>query len=163
MKMCEIGKVTKPQGFNGELRVQMFDASFFDNLKEVYLKNQKYSVLRCVTKTNGFASIKLKGVETLAQAENFRNFNLSAQVELKENELLTDEIIGFDVCDSKGKKLDVLLEVNNYGSADIFECANKLSFPYTDEFVINIDYKNKQIIVDEQMLEEESVKEESIK
>lgn len=158
MNYIEIGQVLKPQGLKGQIKVRAFDESFFDNLKAVHVKNNKYIVKHCAVR-QGFAYLDLVGIDIIEKAEEMRGAKLFVaknDIKLKAEEFLTEDIIGFSIVSKSGNILGRLIEVNNYGGGNVFDCGNFM-FPYTNEFVIKIDNEKKQIVVDEKMLEEEVI------
>lgn len=155
-----IGRVLKPRGIKGELKIQILTnmPEVFLDLKTVYLGTQEYKVTDSSIQ-NSFAYLNIDGIKSIEDAEEFRELYVSVprqRLRLDKDEVLASDIIGFDVVDDKGKKLGVLKSIDNYGGGDIFDCGT-FSFPNEDEFVIETNMTEKKIVVRADRLGEETI------
>ena len=106
--LVAIGTVLKPRGLQGELKVEMTynRPAIFHDLTTVTLAGQIYHVARGNVQ-NGFAYLRLVGIDTIEKAEKFRNQNIMVEdtaLHLQEDEVLSSELIGFEVV-HQGKKI----------------------------------------------------------
>ena len=146
-KVIEVGKVLRPRGLKGELKT---DVDF--TVSCLKIDEKEYNV-----KKQNKQYLFLDGVDTIEKAETLRNKKLFAQVEIPEEQFFVDDIIGYDIVNESGKKIDVLKSVENYGASDIFVGA-KCEFPFVDEFVVDVLEGDRQIVVVEDMLNIEEIK-----
>ena len=152
IELCEIGIITKPQGLKGHFRVRQNYSNFsiLTNVKQVVIKGKDYDVEK-VTDRGEFFIFKIKGIETIEDAENLRNekiySKLEVREELEENEFYISDLIGAKVfveAEDVGKLKDVL----KYGAADIFVLNNngkEIMMPFVNGLVENFDKENKTL------------------
>jgi len=72
--LIAIGTVLKPRGLQGELKIGMTynHPEVFNELVQVSLKGKTYAVERGSVQ-NGFAYLRLAGIDSVEKAEQFRN------------------------------------------------------------------------------------------
>lgn len=155
-----IGKIVKPQGIRGEVKL----ASYVDHIqgvlkiKSVFIEGVDYEIVKA--RVVGFdAFLLLKGVTDRDMAETLRNKEVyipfSQADYFRQNDYFVDELIGLSVY--VGDLLvGELINVSNYGSASVFEVKGEKSFmvPYLEKLVLNIDIPNNKIILDQKVFEE---------
>jgi len=147
-----IGKVLRPRGLSGEVKVQILTN-----------KHEAFSYVEKVEKIKfggGFAFIKFKDVNSIADAERLRGHEIQIQremVPLGANEIIADDLIGFDVVAQDGRKLGVVRSIETVGKSEVIDCG-KFSFPYEEAFVIETSMGTRQIIVEVDMLAEEVIR-----
>ena len=145
-----IGKVLKPRGLRGELKVQIMTnlSNIFGTIKTVQIGEKPYTVISGSVQS-GFAYLTLDGINTYEQADLFRDKEirvLSDQLEIDEDEVLVSDIIGFQVIDINGKNLGTLAGVENYGGGEVL-IVGDMVIPYEDEFIVETNMKTKTITV----------------
>jgi 16S rRNA processing protein RimM len=152
-----VGKILRPRGLKGELKC---DATFY-NVPKVYINNQMYLVEKASLQ-NGNVFFKLIGIDTIEQAEKLRNKEIfidREELKLGNDEVLTNDLIGFSVvCD--GHKIGKVTSIENYGSCDYFNVARfggVISIPNEDEFILETNMTKKQITVSKNALDEEII------
>lgn len=148
-----LGKIVKPQGIKGELKVYPADSdlSIYKNIDSVFVENEqvKTKVLSFV-KRQGFLYLKLEGVVDRDRAEQFRNKKLyvdEEQLSLNEGTYFTDDLIDLDVVDENGNYIGVIVDIDSYGSADvitILEDKREYSIPFLTSIVLSV---NKDCVV----------------
>ena len=170
-ELTEIGKVTKPQGLKGEMKVQSFsnNPQRFLEYSYVYLGEQqvKTKVLSSRIR-NGFAYIMLDGINSIEEAEKYRNQFISIDKSqlpaLDDGEYFIADLVGCTVFDDTGAQLGVVTEVNDYGMADIITLKQgtkkEISFPFLERVISSVDVVNKKIVVKSQEFSEVSVYED---
>ena len=153
IRLVEIGKVLKPRGLKGELKcsaplIGRFLEATGKKPLVIYIDEKPYNV----TKLSGYNEnvyIFLDNVTTVESAERFRNkkiFVNRRDLNLSDDEVLTSELVGFDVVDAGGKCLGCVKSIDNYGAGEICDCG-EFSFPYEDKFVAETDMNAKKITV----------------
>ena len=163
-----IGKIIKPQGIRGEVKVQPLNAvEVFEKLKAVYLsgasrvdgKGEPIAVKSCSVR-GGYAYILLAGIATRNDAELLRNKELyieKAEIKLKKGAYFIKDIIGCKLLDSSGAALGVVTQIDNFGSADVYTAENDgqvFRFPYIKALKPKVDVDNKTVTVDKAVFNE---------
>lgn len=161
----ELGKILKPQGIRGEVKVEAYtdDFSRFDYLQFVFLRQA--GEMRKVTveskrTDHAFAYLKLQGVDDRNAAELLRGQYLYIDrknaAKLPEGRHYIEDMIGLEVVDSDGEFLGLLAEVIQTGAADVFRVSGKRGcmFPSTPQVVLDIDIDAGSILVDAERLQE---------
>jgi len=146
-----LGEILKPRGLGGEVKVKILtnilDAfSFVPNVEKLSF-------------SGGFAFIKFKGVNSIESAETLRGKLIQIpfdKLPLADDEILVDDLIGFEVVGQDGKKLGTVKKIEEVGASAVFDCGTFM-FPYEDEFVTETNMTNKQIIIRAEMLEVEEI------
>lgn len=163
----EIGKVLKAQGIKGEVKLACFvdDAAMLKNVKQVYIGTNTYSIVhvRCDGK---FCYVLLDGVGDRNAAEALRNWTVYADkesVSLPQNRYFVDDLIGCKVSASDGTAVGEVIDILQYGAADVFVCngaKGEVSFPFLNDLVLSVNVENKSITVDAKRLGEVAVYED---
>ena len=109
--MIEIGKIVKPQGIKGELKVVLdSDFSRLSSLKSVNICGREFEVQSLSFRDALY--LKLFGVENRNEAELLRGESVFADEEsllpLEEGEFYFKDLIGLKVVDEKARKLERL-------------------------------------------------------
>ena len=159
-----IGTVLKPRGLQGELKIDITynRPAVFRDLKTVFLAQKKYQVTRSSVQ-NGFAYLRLVGVDTIEEAEPLRNQIVKVEdvdLHLQENEVLSSDLIGFEVM-HKGKKIGTVASIENYGAGDCFEIAvdgqGFVLVPNEDDFIMETNMTTHTLVLTPNALETELV------
>lgn len=154
-KLLTIGRVLKPRGLAGEIKVQILTnrPEIFTTAKTVSIGDVDFTVARGSVQ-NAFAYFMLGGVD-LAKAERLRNKMVQVSAEqfpLEDDEVLSTDLIGFAIVgDKSGKVLGELLGIDDHGAGDVLDCG-ALSIPYEDEFVVETNMTERKIVVREDLV-----------
>ncbi|MHB2150923.1 ribosome maturation factor RimM [Calditrichota bacterium LG25] len=127
--MFVVGKVLKPQGINGSVKVEIITSfpEHFMDLKKVYVqkenKKQAYSIEQ-VRLSNRFVFIKFAEVNSIEEAETLRNQYLyitgDELMPLGEDEYYIHDLLGLKVFDEAGTYLGVIKDVLTYTANDVY-------------------------------------------
>ena len=160
MKNLEIGQIVNTFGIKGFVKVNPWvnDVTRFDDLKKVYIKTRKELKeleIEEVKYHKNQVLLKLKGVETVEQAEMLRNAILEIDrkdaIPLEEGEYFIADLLESEVYTDEGEKLGILEDIFNTGSNDIYVVKNELGksilLPRIKDVFKEIDVENKKIIV----------------
>ena len=162
--LVAIGTVLKPRGLQGELKVDISynRPAVFHDLKTVTLNQKTYQVVRSSVQ-NGFAYLRLVGIDTIEKAELLRNQIVKVEdvaLHLQPDEVLSSDLIGFEVI-HKGKKIGTVASVENYGAGDFFEIAvdgqGFVLLPNEDDFIAETNMTTHTLVLTENALEAELV------
>ena len=155
MQKLEIGQIVNTFGINGFVKIKPFtdDIKRFDNLKNVYIKNNIYEIEK-VKYHKDMVLLKFKGIDKIEDAENLRNCYIEINREdgnLEEGSYYIVDLLGSDVITDTGKVLGKIDDIFNTGSNDIYvvkdEQGKQLLLPAIKEVIKEINIEEKQIIV----------------
>ena len=159
-KYFEIGQIVNTFGIKGMVKVNPFtdDISQFEKmnsilidkkgtLEEMQIEEVKYSKNQVL--------LKLKGIETIEEAEKYRNCYLKLPREkakkLPEGTYFIADLIGVDVYTEEGNLLGKVEDIYNSGASDIYviknEFGKQILLPATKEVIKQIDLEQEKIIV----------------
>ena len=162
--LVAIGTILKPRGLQGELKIEITynRPAVFNDLKSVDLGGKTYTVARGSVQ-NGFAYLRLVGVDTIEKAEQLRNQIVkvdASALHLAENEVLSSDLIGFEVIHN-GKKIGTVASIENYGAGDFFEIAvdgqGFVLLPNEDDFIAETNMTTRTLVLTPNALEAELV------
>lgn len=159
MKNLEVGQIVNTFGIKGFVKVNPWvnDVTRFENLTTIYIKSKnntkKYEIEEVKYQKN-MVLLKLKGIETIEQAETLRNSYIEIDrldaIPLEQGEYFIADLLGAEVYSDEGELLGILDDIYNTGSSDIYVVKNELGktilLPYIDEVIKEIDVENKKII-----------------
>lgn len=156
----EIGQIVNTSGLKGVIKVKPFtdDITKFNNLKTIYIsikKELKEFKIEQVRFSKNMVFLKLEGINTIEEAENYRNFYLKVKrdkdEELEEGSYYIVDIIGCKVFTDEQKELGKVDDVFSTGSNDVYvvkdEEGRQILLPAIKEVIKNIDIENKTITV----------------
>lgn len=162
MELVTIGKIIKPQGVKGEVKVFLYSQTpkFLESTTNFFIvKQSKQYKAKTVSIRGGFGFILFEEVSSRTEAELLRGFELAVNKEefnkAGEGTFLIDDVIGLKVVNQNGKELGELIDIEQYGSADVWVYRGKgrtYSFPYISQIVKKVDLSNGEIVVDEEKL-----------
>ena len=167
MEFVTIGKIIKPQGVKGEVKVYLYaeNPKFLESTKTFFaIKQNKELKAKTVSIRNGFGFILFEDVLSRNDAELLRGVQLYVKKEefnkVEEGTFLIEDLIGAKIYNLENKELGELIDIEQYGSADVWTYRGNgrtYSFPYIEEIVKLVDKKNKKIVVDEEKLKEAKI------
>lgn len=126
-KYLETGKIVGTHGVRGEVRVQAWADSleFLCQFKKLYLENGKTCLdILSARPSKNVVLMKIKGVDTIEQANLFRNkviFLDRNDVSLPDGSFFIQDLIGLDVTDAdNGMRYGTLSDVSQTGANDVY-------------------------------------------
>lgn len=150
-----IGLVTTTFGRAGELKVR-YETDFperFRALNEVCLRKPGAARLfkvEGVREHKEHALLKLEGVESISDAENWRNARVQVRredaVPLPEGSYYVTDLIGMQVVTSAGRSLGKVENVLAYPAQDLLKIGDVL-IPAVKEFIVSVDTSAGRIVV----------------
>jgi 16S rRNA processing protein RimM len=147
MERIIIGKIIRPRGLKGEVKVKPLEDDYFKDLKQIYFENKTIptKVLSCKFFGDAYY-LTLEGVDCVEKAECLRNKNISLIntdiPKLEDNTYYTNDIIGLKVIDDENTDWGNLVDIIQYGAADIFIIEGKYGnwqIPFVNDIVVKID------------------------
>lgn len=159
-KYFEIGQIVNTFGIKGMVKVNPFTDDIYqfekldtilvekkENLQEMQIEEVKYSKNQVL--------LKLKGIETVEEAEKYRNCYLKIPRDkakkLPEGTYFIADLIGLEVITDENVLLGQVEDIYNSGANDIYVIKNNLGkqilLPAIKEVIQKIDLEQEKIIV----------------
>lgn len=160
MELIAVGKITKPIGTKGDVRVLPFtnNRKRFAILKWVLVglnesKVNRYSIVKTRT-TNEQVNIHLSTIETLDAAEKLRNQYLfvpkEQRVKLHKGSYFIDDIIGCEIFTEAQKVIGIVRDVLSLPANDVWVVWNgekEILIPAVKAIIRHVDVERKRVIV----------------
>lgn len=159
-KYLEIGQIVNTFGIKGQVKIVPFtdDITRFDELKEIYVEKKNELKLFQIEQVNykkNMVILKLKGIETVEEAEKLRNCYLKIDrknaKKLPKDTYFIVDLLGLDVYTDEGKLLGKVDDIYNAGSSDIYvvkdELGKQILLPAIRDVLKEVDLENQKIIV----------------
>lgn len=162
-----IGEIVKAQGIKGEVKVSLFqnDFAYLSNMKQLYVNFVPYKV-RSISLRALFAYIVFEGVDTRNIAETLVGKSVYIEKSdlpaLGSDEYYISDIIGSSVFLDSGKSLGKVVDINNFGSADVYTVKGDrvVRFPFLKNIIKDVDTATKIIVIYEDKFNEVCVYED---
>ena len=157
--MYVVGKVLKPQGIKGEIKVESISPNpqRFKTLEKVFIEKEtlKTYSIESVRISDKFVFLKLIGIDNRQESESLRGSDVlidkSELIDLAEDEYFVHDLIGCKVVTDEGLMLGNLIDVSQYGGNDIYVVKNdagkEILIPATKEVIKQVDIQNNEIEV----------------
>ncbi len=166
--MIEIGKILKPHGIQGQLKVRLYSDNFeaFESRGYAFIRQDGevrrigYAVIR---EESPFVYVLVGGVSTRTDAEALSGLPLflrrSDLDDPEEGEHYIVDLIGLKVVDESGVELGVLKDILQHGAADVYvvKGAKSFMFPAIKRVISEVDLDEGVLRVNAQALEEVAV------
>lgn len=157
MKEVQIAKILRPHGVKGAVKVSVNLADIpFSTFKQVYVgKTRIPAKITKIMPLNGFYSVALDAIKSCDEAEKYRNQPIYVNREdyaVFDDMVLTSDYIGVEVKTKEGKYVGIVVDVDNYGSADILSIncgGTTYMVPYIED-TLQFDKANNIFVIDEQ-------------
>ncbi len=165
----ELGRILKPQGIKGEVKVQAFtdDLSRFSYLPHAFWDAQgaeRVAVIAARTDAQ-YAYLLLEGIQTRDDAEKLRGRMLyidrAHAAKLPEGRHYIEDLIGMEMRDAEGTTLGTLKEILQHGAADVYVVTlvqgGTLMFPCVQDVIIERAVEQGFFVVNSEKLTEVGV------
>lgn len=156
----EIGQIVNTSGLKGVIKIKPFtdDITKFSDLKTIYIsikKELKEFEIEQVRFSKNMVFLKLKGIDTIEQAENYRNLYLKIKrnkdEKLENDSYYVVDILGCKVITDEEKELGNIVDIFPTGSNDVYvvkdELGKQILLPAIKEVIKEVNIKNKIVIV----------------
>lgn len=155
MQEIQIAKILRPHGVKGAVKVSVNLPDIpFSTFKNVYLgKTRTLSKITKVMPLNGFYSVMLDTITSCDEAEKYRNQPIyinREEYDIFDDVMLPSDYIGLEVKSTDGQTLGIVVDVENYGSADIVSInCNGTTYmvPYVED-TLQFDKSNNVFVID---------------
>lgn len=156
----EIGQIVNTSGLKGEIKIKPFtdDITKFNDFKKIYVsvkKELKEFEIKHVRFSKNMVFLKLKGIDTIEEAENYRNLYIKRKRDkdekLEEDTYYIVDLLGCKVYTDEQKELGEVVDVFSTGSNDVYvvkdELGKQVLLPAIKDVIKNVDIENRTIIV----------------
>ena len=161
MNRLEVGKIVNTHGLKGEVKIVTWTdyPEVFENIKYVYTKQKNKDSIKLTIKNikyqNNNIVVKFDGIDSIEEAQNFKNTVLTADREmlgeLPEGVYYIADLIGCEVYDGEKGFLGKISDVFNTGANDIYAVSAQgkkdILVPVIDGVVLSVDIPGKKICV----------------
>jgi 16S rRNA processing protein RimM len=161
LNYLKVGQIVNTHGVRGEVKVYPLtdDVKRFDDLKFVFIqsgKEYKKVDVKGVKYIKGMAILKLSGIESMNDAEKYRDMYVYIDrenaIKLPEDTYFISDLIGLNVITEQGENLGKIASVFSTGSNDVYEVKpeNGKSFliPAIRDVVKEVDIENGKMIIE---------------
>ena len=157
-KLIEIGKIVKPSGLKGRLKVLSYceSAEVLETQADVFVgedieKVSSFGVKKIGMMKRGTFTLELEGIETMESASELVGRSIFVPSEnLPDDEYYWNDIIGLDVVTEEGRKLGRLTTILPTGSNDVYICNDgerEILIPAFEDVVKKIDIEKGVMVV----------------
>lgn len=156
----EVGQIVNTNGLKGLLKINPFtdDITRFERLKTIFIEHKKELFefeIESVRYQKKQVLLKLKGIDTIEEAEKYREdylkINRNKEEKLPEDTYYIVDLIGLDIYTEDGELLGKLDDVFSTGSNDVYVVKNgegkQILLPAISDVIKNIDLEQKKIVV----------------
>lgn len=151
-ELVEIGRVARPWGIRGEVKIQTTTdvPGRFQSLEGVYLDDgvadPEWYRIEGVKRLRRAVAVKFEKIDSPEAAERLRGFEVgipeSERAPLGEGEYYTYELVGLAVFDQEGERLGTLARVYRGAAHDVFEITMDdriVLVPAVKAYVLEVD------------------------
>ena len=160
VKYLELGQIVNTFGIHGEVKVKPFteDNKRFDKLKDIYIEiKDKLELfeIEAVKHHKDMVIIKFKGIDSIEEAEKYRNKYLKIDREdagkLPKDTYYIADLLNLNVYTDEGKLLGKVDDIFSAGTKDVYsvkdETGKQILLPGIPEVIKEIDLDEEKIIV----------------
>lgn len=157
--LLEVGQIVNTYGIKGFVKVVPLvdNNNQFKDFKVLYIQeNKKLQELHIeeVKFSKNLVLLKFKGIDTIEQAEKFRNIYLKAKrsdIKLEKGAHFIVDLIGLEVYTEEGELLGRLKEILQPGANDVYivedESKREILLPAIPDVIKKIDIEGNKMIV----------------
>ena len=156
----KVGQIVNTNGLKGLLKINPFtdDITRFERLKTILVDHKKELLefeIESVRYQKKQVLLKLKGIDTIEEAEKYREdylkINRNKEEKLPEDTYYIVDLIGLDIYTENGELLGKLDDIFSTGSNDVYVVKNsegkQILLPAISDVIKNIDLEQKKIVV----------------
>ena len=157
MNLLEIGKILRPHGIKGAVKIECFVDEHFSVFKQVMVttKLTKAVVKNVQSLNKGFFIATLDVIPDVDTAEKFRNQSIyidrDLYAEFKEKLYMSD-LVGKSVLNEKGEQIGSMIDYDDYGASVILtiKCGfASYQIPYVEDIIV-YDAEKDAFVINQQ-------------
>ena len=161
MNLLEIGKVLRPHGIKGAVKVECYVDEHFSTFKDLMITNKlaKAQVKNVQNLNKDFYIVTLDVIQDVDTAEKFRNQSIYIDRDLYsefKEKLYMSDLINKPVMNEKGEQIGYMVDYDDYGASVVLTIKSGFSsyqIPYVDE-VINYDEDKGAFVINQKTFED---------
>jgi 16S rRNA processing protein RimM len=156
-----LGKIAKKFSFKGEVLVYLDtdEPELYEDMESVFVEFNKnlipYFIESSSLHKNDFLRVQFEDVDSEEEADQLIGcavyLPLSMLPKLEGNQFYFHEVIGFEIEDKRLGVFGIIQSINDTTAQPLFEVLNgevELLIPMIDQFLVEIDRKNKKVVMD---------------
>jgi 16S rRNA processing protein RimM len=156
-----LGKIAKKFSFKGEVLIYLDtdEPELYENMESVFVEFNKNLVPFFIENSslhkNEFLRVQFEDVDCEEEADSIMNCDiylpLSMLPKLEGNKFYFHEVIGFEIEDKRLGVFGKIVSINDTTAQPLFEVLNgevEMLIPMIDHFLVEIDRKNKKVVMD---------------
>lgn len=163
----EVGKVLKAQGIKGEIKIGCYldNPEMLRGVKKLYIGVNEYTVVK-LRRDGTFCYASFAEITDRNAAEAMRNWAVYAEKEdlaVPNGRYFVNDLVGSRVTSDNGFFVGVVIDVLQYGAADVLVCKNgdkEVSFPFLKDLVLSVNVESKSITLSQKRFVEVAVYED---
>ena len=156
MNLLEIGKILRPHGIKGAVKVECYVDEHFSKFKDVLLteKRAKANVKNVQSLNKDFFIVTFDIIPTVEVAEKFRNQSIYIDRDLYEDykdKLYMSDLINKPILNEKDEEIGHMVDYEDYGASVILivKCgASSYQIPFVKEIIV-YDEEKQAFVIDE--------------
>ena len=155
--LLEIGQIVNTHGLRGDVKVMPWcdDPEIFHELAYVLIDGEEYEIQKSSLHKNAVL-LKLKGIDHINDAENYRNKVLTIPREelgeLPEGTYYICDLLGCSVETVNGRNLGKICDIIKTGSNDVYVVEDitkkQVLIPVIDEVIKSVSIDEKRIVIE---------------
>ena len=157
MNLLEIGKILRPHGIKGAVKVECYVDEHFSKFKEVLIteKRAKANVKNVQSLNKDFFIVTFDIIPTVEVAEKFRNQSIYIDRDLYEDykdKLYMSDLINKPILNERDEEIGHMVDYEDYGASVILivKCgASSYQIPFVKEIIV-YDEEKQAFVIDEQ-------------
>lgn len=157
MNLLEIGKILRPHGIKGAVKVECYVDEHFSTFKVVMITNKlaKAHVKNVQNLNKGFFIVTLDIIPDVDTAEKYRNQSIYIDRDLYsefKEKLYMSDLVGKPVLNEKGEQIGSMIDYDDYGASVILtiKCGfASYQIPYVEDIIVYDETKGA-FMVDQQ-------------
>ena len=161
MNLLEVGKILRPHGIKGGVKVEAYLDTGFKTIKNVFIgKNKEKSAITSIQPlNNGAYVLYLNTILTAEQAENYRNAVVYIDREEYpqfKNKLYLSDLVNKEIKNEKGETVGKMSGYEDYGATVILDIncgAVEYQLPYVEDYIY-FDRDKDCFVVNQQTFED---------
>jgi 16S rRNA processing protein RimM len=156
-----LGKIAKKFSFKGEVLVYLDtdEPELYENMESVFVEFNKdlvpFFIENSSLHKNDFLRVQFEDVDSEEEADRILGcavyLPLTMLPKLEGNQFYFHEVIGFEIEDKRLGIFGIIQSINDTTAQPLFEVLNgevEILIPMIDHFLVEIDRKNKKVVMD---------------
>ncbi len=157
MNLLEIGKILRPHGIKGAVKVECYVDEHFSTFKDVMIteKRAKANVKNVQNLNKDFYIVTFDVIPDIDTAEKFRNQSIYIDRDLYpqfKDKLYMSDLLNKPVMNEKGEQIGYMVDYDDYGASVVLTIkvgVFSYQIPYVEDIII-YDEEKGVFVIDQQ-------------